>query len=80
MDWDERKEKIRGGGFLELIRENPALYLADRSLSALWHYLQGYWMALSVYDMRPAFPLPPDFHDRVAYRLHFSSQLAGTET
>lgn len=77
MDWDKRKEKIRGGGFLELIRENPALYLGERSLSALWYYLQGYWMALSVYDMRTASPVPPDFHDWVAYRLHFYESTSG---
>ena len=77
MDWDERKEKIRVGGLLEVIREDPVLYLGDRSLSALWHYLQGYWMALSVYDMRLAFPLPPDFQDWVAYRLHFFESTSG---
>ncbi len=77
MDWDERKEKIRSGELLEVIRERPALYLGDRSLSALWHYLQGYWMALSAYDMRTASPLPPDFHDWVAYRLHFFESTSG---
>jgi|tagenome__1003787_1003787.scaffolds.fasta_scaffold20225121_1 hypothetical protein len=77
MNWDERKEKIRGGELLEVIREKPALYLGERSLSALWYYLQGYWMALSVYDLRTAYPLPPDFHDWVAYRLHFYESTSG---
>jgi hypothetical protein len=74
---DERLQKIKDGGLLEVIREKPALYLGDRSLSALWYYLQGYWMALSVYDMRTAYPLPPDFHDWVAYRLHFYESTSG---
>lgn len=77
MDWNERKEKIRNGALLEVIRERPAMYLGERSLSALSHYLQGYWMALSVYDMRTSFPLPPDFHDWVAYRLHFYESTGG---
>lgn len=68
---DERLQKIKGGGLLEVIRERPAMYLGQRSLSALSQYLQGYWMALSVHGIQCAFPLPQDFHDWVAYRLHF---------
>jgi hypothetical protein len=77
MDDETRRNKIKDGGLLEVVRERPALYLGERSLSALWHYLQGYRMSLSVYDMRTAFPLPPDFHDWVAYRLHFYESTSG---
>ncbi len=77
MDWDQRKEKIRTGELLEVIRDRPALYLGERSLSALWHYLLGYRMAMSVYDVRADFSLPADFHEWVAYRLHFYESTSG---
>jgi hypothetical protein len=74
---DERLQEIKGGGLLEVIRERPAMYLGQRSLSALSQYLQGYWMALSVHGIQCAFPLPQDFHDWVAYRLHFYESTSG---
>jgi hypothetical protein len=74
---DEGLQKIKGGGLLEVIRERPAMYLGERSLSALSQYLQGYWMAMSVHDIQSAFPLPQDFHDWVAYRLHFYESTSG---
>jgi hypothetical protein len=77
VDWDQRKEKIRSGELLKAIRDRPALYLGERSLSALWYYLQGYQMALSGYDIRAAFPVPADFHEWVAYRLHFYESTSG---
>jgi hypothetical protein len=74
---DARLQKIKDGGLLEVIREVPAMYLGERSLSALSHYLHGYCMALSVYDVQSASPLPQDFHDWVAYRLHFYESTSG---
>jgi hypothetical protein len=74
---DERLQKIKGGGLLEVIRERPAMCLGQRSLSALSQYPQGYWMALSVHDIQSVFPLPQDFHDWVAYRLHFYESTSG---
>jgi hypothetical protein len=73
---DERLQKIKGGGLLEVIRERPAMYLGHRSLSALSSYLHGYRMALSVYDIQCS-TLPQDFHDWVAYRLHFYESTSG---
>jgi hypothetical protein len=73
---DERLQRIKGGGLLEVIRERPAMYLGQRSLSALSSYLQGYRMALSVYDIQSS-TLPPDVHDWVAYRLHFYESTSG---
>ena len=73
---DERLQRIKGGGLLEVIRERPAMYLGQRSLSALSSYLQGYRMALSVYDIQSP-TLPPDVHDWVAYRLHFYESTSG---
>jgi hypothetical protein len=74
---DEQLQKIKGGGLLEVIRERPAMYLGQRSLSALTQYLHGYRMALSVHDIQSGFALPQDFHDWVAYRLHFYESTSG---
>jgi len=73
---DKWLQKIKGGGLLEVIREKPAMWLGQRSLSALWYYLQGYRTALSVYDIH-SITLPQDFHDWVAYRLHFYESTSG---
>ena len=74
---DDPKQRIKNGQLLQVIRERPTLYLGERSLSALWHYLQGFWMALSIHDIRTEYILPPDFHDWVAYRLHFFESTSG---
>jgi hypothetical protein len=70
-------QKIRDGGLLDAIRERPAMYMGERSLSALWHYLHGYIEALRFHDIVTRDVLPPDFHDWVAYRLHFYESTSG---
>jgi hypothetical protein len=70
-------QKIRDGGLLDAIRERPAMYMGERSLSALWHYLHGYIEALRFHDIATRDVLPPDFHDWVAYRLHFYESTSG---
>ncbi len=76
MDEDQ-VEKIKNGRLLEVIRMRPALWLGKRSLSALWHFLAGWGTALLMYDIKAARQLPDDFHDWVAYRLHFRESTAG---
>jgi hypothetical protein len=73
----ERLQRIRNGKLLEVIREKPAMYLGERSLSALQHFLAGYGYALFVHDVPHEFQLPRDFHDWVAYRLHFFESTSG---
>lgn len=73
----ERIEIIRLGGLLEVIRERPAMYLGHHSLSALWSFLDGYGFALWSHDIQEKPPLPRDFHDWVADRLHFSESTSG---
>src|SRR5262249_50612749 len=76
---DDLKPKIKSEQLLELIRERPEVYLGERSLSALWHYLHGFFMALSIHldDPKAQYVLPPDFHEWVAYRLHFFESTSG---
>ena len=74
---DDARQRIRNGQLLQVIRERSALYLGERSLSGLWYYLQGFWTALSVHDIRPESVLPPNLHDWVAYRLHFFESTSG---
>ena len=72
-----RLDKIKSGGLLDVIRERPALYMGEHSLSALWHFFNGYVTALRFYDIQTKPTLPPDFHDWVAYRLHFYESTSG---
>ena len=65
-------------GLLEEIRQRPPMYLGDRSLSALQHFLNGYTHALRIHRIaQPGWMLPQDFHDWVAYRLHFKESTSG---
>ena len=68
---------IKGGGLIDVIREKPPLYIGERSLSALYFFLQGYVTGLRFYDIEAPYPLPADFHDWVAYRLHFFESTSG---
>jgi hypothetical protein len=77
---DERLQKIKGGGLLEVIRERPAMYLGQRSLSALSHYLQGFWMALSVYDIQSASRYRQTFMTGLLTACTFTSPPAATRT
>jgi hypothetical protein len=73
----ERLNRVKSGGLLDVIRERPVMYLGELSLSALWHFLNGYEMSLLAHDIQEKRPLPRDFHDWVAYRLHFSGSTSG---
>ena len=73
----ERAEIIRLGGLLDVIRERPAMYLGQHSLSALCYFLAGCETALWAHNIEEKRPLPRDFHDWVADRLHFSDSTSG---
>jgi hypothetical protein len=70
-------QKIRDGQLLDVIRERTAMYTGERSLSAVAHFLLGYGFALQVREIRFPDYLPQDFHDWVAYRLHFFESTSG---
>jgi hypothetical protein len=73
------EEQIRVDSLLEAIRQRPACYLDERSLSSLWCWLQGYWLALSSHSVPipPGVALPSDFSEWVAYRLGFFESTSG---
>lgn len=63
---------------LEGIRRNPAAGgLLEPSLSALWHVICGYECALGIHRIKDDWPLPGDFTEWVAYRLHYRSSTRG---
>jgi hypothetical protein len=65
---------------LDQIRKRPAMYLGEYSLSALSHFISGYCFALDIHAIRRSSDpnaLPRDFHDWVAYRLHFKESTSG---
>jgi hypothetical protein len=74
---DAQLRAIKGGGLIDVIREKPPLYIGERSLSALYSFLQGYATGLRFYDIEAPHPLPSDFHEWVAYRLHFFESTSG---
>jgi hypothetical protein len=65
------------GNILERIRLRPPMFLGKHSLSALRSFLDGYFLALHESGVEPKPPLPNDFHDWVAYRLHFRESTSG---
>jgi hypothetical protein len=73
----ERLQQIESKGLLDVIRERPAMYLGELSLSALCHFLNGYEMSLWVHGVQEKPPLPRDFPNWVADRLHFSENRSG---
>ena len=65
--------------YLELIRSRPPLYLGKPSLTALFHLIGGWKLALSTYELSDTihFNIPDNFSDWVAYRLHFEETSSG---
>jgi hypothetical protein len=55
------------------------MYLGEASLTALGGFLTGYSVAVGLHGIADdtAVQLPRDFHDWVAYRLHFTSSTSG---
>jgi hypothetical protein len=67
----EITEEIKAVGLLDVIRKRPAMYLGEHSLTGLWHFLEGYSFAEQIRDSNAVRQLPKDFHEWVAYRLHY---------
>jgi hypothetical protein len=68
---------IEEGNLLERIRQRPPMYLGKRSLSALSQFFAGYHQACRDIGAESPHFLPQDFHDWVAYRLHFCESTSG---
>lgn len=77
MSYQDRTQEIKAGHLLDVIREKPALYLGEHSLTGLWHFLHGYRLAEQVHQIEAVRQLPNDFHDWVAYRLHYFESTSG---
>ena len=60
-----------------MLRAHTAMYMGVRKLSALSSFLDGWRFALNVYDIEFIDPLPRDFHEWVAYPLHFRESTSG---
>jgi hypothetical protein len=65
--------------FLDKIRKRPGLYLGECSVSALYHTIGGYNLALGLHGIEndTSLRLPNDFNDWVAYRLHYKESTSG---
>jgi hypothetical protein len=77
VDYRDRTQDILAGRLLDVIRETPALYLGELSLTGLWHFLHGYHEAELVNGIKAVRQIPNDFHDWVAYRLHYFESTSG---
>ena len=77
MTHHELTQEIKAVGLLELIRKRPAMYLGEHTLTGLWHFLEGYSFAEQIHQPGAVRQLPMDFHDWVAYRLHYYDSTRG---
>jgi hypothetical protein len=69
--------KVIEGNLLERIRQRLPLFLGKRSLSALSSFLNGCYFAQHELNVETESLLRNDFHDWVAYRLHFRKSTLG---
>lgn len=76
-EFERQRERMRDGDLLGVIRENPALYMGESTLTALYHFLGGFKTAGYVHRIQLPDILPEDFHDWIAYRLHFLESTSG---
>jgi hypothetical protein len=77
QDWEERVEKMKNGQLLDVLRVRTAMYMGKRELPRLQSFLAGWHLALHVYGIEAPISLPMEFHDWVAYRLHFHESTSG---
>lgn len=75
-DITNRFQRIRDGELLDVIRVRTAMYTGERTLTAVYHFLAGFGFAQHVYQI-PTRQVPSDFHDWVAYRLHYYESTSG---
>jgi hypothetical protein len=76
-EFERRRQRMRDGDLLGVIRGNPALYIGESTLTALYHFLGGFETARYIHQIQLPNILPRDFHDWVAYRLHFLESTSG---
>jgi hypothetical protein len=76
-EFKDRMQRIRDGALLDVIRVRTAMYTGERTLSSVYHFLLGFGFSQIVYQTPDSHFLPPDFHDWVAYRLHFDESTSG---
>jgi hypothetical protein len=65
---------------IESIRHRPGLYLGSKSLTAFYHFLNGYKIACSAHRIEEdllGLEIPHDFHEWVAYRTRFRESTSG---
>jgi hypothetical protein len=76
-DLTKRVQRIRDGEILDAIRVRTAMYTGERTLTAAYHFLAGFEFAQHVFELPTRQILPADFHDWVAYRLHYYESTSG---
>jgi hypothetical protein len=77
MSYQDRTQEIKAGHLLDVIRERPAMYLGSRTLTGLGHFLGGFGCAEHIHGIEAVSQLPNDFHEWVAYRLHYYESTKG---
>jgi hypothetical protein len=77
MSYLDRTQEIKAGHLLDLIRERPAMYLGSRTITGLGHFLGGFKYAEQIHGIEAVSQLPNDFHEWVAYRLHYYESTKG---
>jgi hypothetical protein len=68
---------LKHQSILDIMRERPAMYMGTASLIGLRFFLIGFRMAQDIHGIEATPPLPRDFADWVAYRLHLESNWSG---
>ena len=65
---------------LEKLHRRPALYTGENTLTSIRHFLSGYGFSLMLHEIPSAddpLVIPREFHDWVAYRLHYYESTSG---
>lgn len=62
---------------LEQIKKRPGMFLGSKSLTGLYHFLNGYAVACSDNNFKNILDIPRSFHDWCAYRTHFTESTSG---
>jgi hypothetical protein len=74
---NQESPKVIKGSILERIRQRPPMFLGKHSLSAFMQFMAGYSAAQYELGIERSHLIPVDFHDWVAYRLHFVESTSG---
>lgn len=71
------EDDLKQQSILDIMRERPAMYMGSSSLTGLRFFLAGFQMAKSLHGITTPPPLPRDFADWVAYKLHLETNWSG---